>query len=258
MNGFFVSLRVHVRSTIFSMEETAKDDGLRAFSSVRSRLYGIAYRMLGSAAEAEDLVQDVWMRWQSTDRKAVQDAPAYLATITTRLAINAVQSARSRREAYFGIWLPEPVDTSADPGLGAQRGEALEFAVLLLLERLAPTERAAYVLREAFDYPYDEIGEILKVSEANARQLVTRARKHIAEGRRRRVDAVEQRRLLDTFIAAAQKGELAPLEALWRAASPLHRPVRTSDAAAPTSTHPGQELTRTDDESGCGARPAGA
>jgi RNA polymerase sigma-70 factor (ECF subfamily) len=86
---------------------------------------------------------------------------------------------------------------------------------LLLLERLAPTERAAYILREAFDYPYDEIGEILKVSEANARQLVTRARKHIAEGRRRRVDAVEQRRLLDTFIAAAQKGELAPLEALF-------------------------------------------
>jgi len=196
------------------MEEPAKDDGLEAFSSVRPRLFGIAYRMLGSAAEAEDLVQDVWMRWQTTDRKAVQDASAYLATITTRLAINVVQSARSRREAYFGIWLPEPMDTSADPGLGAQRGEALEFAVLLLLEKLSPTERAAYILREAFDYPYDEIGEILKVSEANARQLVTRARKHITEGRRRRVDAVEQRRLLETFITAAQKGEFAPLEAL--------------------------------------------
>lgn len=197
------------------MEETAQDDGLGAFLSVRPRLFGIAYRMLGSAAEAEDLVQDVWMRWQSTDRKAVLDPPSYLATITTRLAINVVQSARSRREAYFGIWLPEPVDTRADPGVGAQRGEALELAVLLLLERLAPTERAAYILREAFDYPYDEIGEILKVSEANARQLVTRARQHIAEGRRRRVDAVEQRRLLDTFIAAAQRGELASLEALF-------------------------------------------
>jgi RNA polymerase sigma-70 factor (ECF subfamily) len=195
--------------------ETAKDNGLDAFSSVRPRLFGIAYRMLGSTAEAEDLVQDVWMRWQSTDRTAVQDAPAYLATITTRLAINLVQCARSRREAYFGIWLPEPVDTSADPCLGAQRGEALEFAVLLLLERLAPTERAAYVLREAFDYPYDQIGEILKVSECNARQLVTRARQHIAEGRRRRVDPVEQRRLLDTFLTAAQQGELAPLEALF-------------------------------------------
>jgi RNA polymerase sigma-70 factor (ECF subfamily) len=170
--------------------------------------------MLGSAAEAEDLVQDVWLRWQTTDRKTVQDAPAYLATITTRLAINVARSARSRREAYVGLWLPEPVDTSADPVLGAQRGEALEFAVLLLLERLAPAERAAYILREAFDYPYDEIGEILKVSEDNARQLVSRARKHVAEGRPRRVDAVEQRRLLDTFLAAAQKGELASLEAL--------------------------------------------
>src|ERR1700758_165987 len=191
------------------------DDGLSAFAGVRPRLFGIAYRMLGSAAEAEDVVQDVWMRWQSTDRKAVQDAPAYLARITARLALNVVQSARSRREAYFGTWLPEPVDTSTDPGLGAQRGEALEFAVLLLLERLAPMERAAYILREAFDYPYDEIGEILRVSEANARQLATRARKHIAEGRRRRVDAVEQRRLLDTFTAAAQKGEMARLEALF-------------------------------------------
>lgn len=197
------------------MEPQAQDDGLAEFVKVRPRLFGIAYRMLGTVAEAEDLVQDVWMRWQSTDRQAVQDGPAYLAAITTRLAINLVQSARSRREANFGVWPAEPVDTDADPGLGAQRGEALELAVSLLLERLAPTERAGYILREAFDYPYDEIGEILKVSEANARQLVTRARKHIAEGRRRRVDAVEQRRLLDMFIAAAQKGDLAPLEALF-------------------------------------------
>src|SRR5690606_13462731 len=128
------------------MEATAQDDGLDAFFGVRSRLFGIAYRMLGSTADAEDLVQDVWVRWQSTDRKAVQDAPAYLVTTITRLAINLVQSARSRREAYVGIWLPEPVDTSSDPVLGAQRGEALELAVLLLLERLAPTERAAYIL----------------------------------------------------------------------------------------------------------------
>jgi RNA polymerase sigma-70 factor (ECF subfamily) len=197
------------------MEQVAQDDGLRTFFDVRPRLFGIAYRMLGSAAEAEDMMQDAWMRWQSTDRKGIHDAPAYLATITTRLAVNVRKSARSRREGYFETWLPEPVDTSADPGLGAQRGEALELAVLLLLERLAPTERAAYILREAFDYPYDEIGEILKVSEANARQLVTRARKHIAEGRRRRVDEVAQRRLLNAFIAASQKGELALLESLF-------------------------------------------
>ena len=198
----------------FLMKTTIEDDGLGAFSDVRPRLFGIAYRMLGNAAEAEDLVQDVWMRWQSADRMAVQDAPAYLATITTRLAINALQSARSRREAYLAEWHDEPIDASADPGLGAQRGEALEFAVVLMLERLAPTERAAYILREAFDYPYDEIAEIVRVSEANARQLVTRARGHIAEARHQRVDVVEQRRLLDTFIAAAQRGEMAPLEAL--------------------------------------------
>ena len=101
------------------------DDGLSAFMSVRPRLFGIAYRMLGSAAEAEDIVQDVWVRWQTADRSLVRDAAAFLATTTTRLAINVMQSARSRRETYVGPWLPEPVDTSADPGLGAERGEAL-------------------------------------------------------------------------------------------------------------------------------------
>ena len=128
------------------------DDGLSAFLSVRPRLFGIAYRMLGSAAEAEDIVQDVWVRWQTADRSVVRDAAAFLVTTATRLAINVMQSARSRRETYVGPWLPEPVDTSADPGLGAERGEALELGVLVLLEKLSPTERAAYILREAFDY----------------------------------------------------------------------------------------------------------
>ncbi|HYL97839.1 MAG TPA: RNA polymerase sigma-70 factor [Blastocatellia bacterium] len=197
------------------METEPLDNGLSDFVSVRPRLFGIAYRMLGSAAEAEDIVQDVWLRWQTTDRSEVRNAPAFLATTTTRLAINVVKSARSRRESYVGPWLPEPVDTSADPRLGAERGEALEFAVLVLLEKLSPTERAAYVLREAFDYPYQEIAEILQVGEANARQLVTRARKHIADGRRAPVSSAEQRRLLDAFIGAARKGALAALEGLF-------------------------------------------
>lgn len=171
--------------------------------------------MLGSVAEADDLVQDVWLRWQSTNRSVIQDPPAYLATTTTRLAINVAQSARVRREIYVGTWLPEPVDTSNDPWLGAERGEALELAVLLLLEKLAPTERAAYILREAFDYPYDQIAEVVHVSEENARQLVSRARKHIAEGRSRQVSAGDQRRLLDAFIAAARTGDLAALENLF-------------------------------------------
>jgi RNA polymerase sigma-70 factor (TIGR02957 family) len=194
--------------------EPKAHDPLSEFVKVRPRLFGIAYRILGSAAEAEDIVQDVWLRWQSANRSVVLDPPAFLATAATRLAINVAQSARSRRETYVGTWLPEPVDTSSDPHLGAERGEALEFAVLLLLEKLSPTERAAYVLREAFDYPYRQIAEVLQLEEANTRQLVTRARQHIADGRRTPVNSAEQRRLLEAFIGAAQKGDLAELEGL--------------------------------------------
>jgi RNA polymerase sigma-70 factor (TIGR02957 family) len=197
------------------LETGNNDDGLAAFAPVRPRLFGIAYRMLGSAAEAEDIVQDVWLRWQSANRSAVENPPAFLATTTTRLCINLAQSAQSRRETYIGTWLPEPVDTSSDPGLGAERGEALQLAVLLLLEKLTPTERAAYVLREAFDYPYREIADILQMEEANARQLVSRARKHIADGRRTPVSSHEQRRFLEAFIGAAQNGDMAGLEGLF-------------------------------------------
>jgi RNA polymerase sigma-70 factor (ECF subfamily) len=199
------------------VEPGEHEDVLSAFVNVRPRLFGIAYRILGSAAEAEDIVQDVWLRWQATNRRAVLDPSAFLATATTRLAINLAQSARSRREMYVGPWLPEPVDTSTDPQLGAERGEALEFAVLLLLEKLSPTERAAYVLREAFDYPYRQIAEILQLEEANARQLVTRARRYIIDGRRTPVSSAEQRRLLEAFITASRNGDLAALEGLFAA-----------------------------------------
>ena len=193
-------------------EAIEHDDGLSAFAGVRPRLFGIAYRMLGSAAEAEDIVQDVWLRWQSTNRTAVENPPAYLATTTTRLCINLAQSAHTRRETYIGTWLPEPIDTSSDPGIGAERGEALKLAVLMLLEKLSPTERAAYVLREAFDYSYDQIASILQMEEANVRQLVSRARKHIADGRRKSVSSNDQRRFLEAFVNAAQKGDMAGLE----------------------------------------------
>lgn len=165
------------------------DEGLSAFLSVRPRLFGIAYRMLGSAVEAEDIVQDVWVRWQTADRSVVRNAAAFLVTTATRLAINVMQSARSRRETYVGPWLPEPVDTSADPGIGAERKEALGFAVLMLLEKLSPRERSAYILREAFDYSYREIANILRLEEANTRQLVTRARQRVTGGRRAPVSA---------------------------------------------------------------------
>ncbi|MGZ6780541.1 MAG: RNA polymerase sigma factor SigJ, partial [Mycobacterium sp.] len=173
-----------------------------------------AYRMLGSRAEAEDIVQDVWLRWQKYDRTTVTDPAAFLATTTTRLGINALQSARVRRETYIGPWLPEPVDTTADPLVGAERGEALELATLMLLERLTPTERAAYVLREAFDYPYPKIGDVLQIKDDNARQLVARARKHITAERRAPVDSAQQKRLLAALVAAAQQGDLQRLEKL--------------------------------------------
>ncbi|MBB5078707.1 RNA polymerase sigma-70 factor [Nonomuraea endophytica] len=193
------------------------DEAVAVFEGVRSRLFGIAYRMLSSVTEAEDLVQDVWLRWQAYDRTTVESPTGFLATITTRLAINASQSARVRRETYLGPWLPEPVDTTADPYLGAERGEALEFAVLLLLERLSPLERAAYVLREAFDYPYRQIAEIIEVSEPAVRQHVSRARKHLRAERRAAVTGAEQRRLLAAFVTAARSGELEALEELLAA-----------------------------------------
>ncbi|MFG3026786.1 RNA polymerase sigma-70 factor [Streptomyces sp. NPDC048254] len=190
-----------------SLDQATKD-----FLGARPQLFGIAYRLVGSAVEAEDIVQEVWVRWQNTDRAGIREPAAFLATVTTRLAINFTQSARVRRESYVGPWLPEPVDTSLDPQLGAERAEALDMAVLLLLEKLNPVERAAYVLREAFDYTYGRIADIVETSEANARQLVSRARRRLAAERREPVDSAEHRRFLEVFLAAAQNGRLSALE----------------------------------------------
>ncbi|BCL32377.1 RNA polymerase sigma-70 factor [Streptomyces aurantiacus] len=188
------------------------DTATKQFVAARPRLFGIAYRMLGSAVEAEDVCQETWVRWQNADRTNVVEPVAFLTTVATRLAINTAQSARVRREAYVGPWLPEPIDTGADPQVGAERTEAVEMAVLLLLEKLNPVERAAYVLREAFDYPYRELADILETSEANTRQLVSRARKHLATERRERVSRDEHQRLLKVFLTAAQTGDLKSLE----------------------------------------------
>jgi RNA polymerase sigma-70 factor (ECF subfamily) len=187
--------------------------GLAEFEQVRPRLFGIAYRMMGTASDADDVVQDTWLRWARTDRSTVRDPGAYLATTTTRLAINALTTARATRETYIGPWLPEPVSTADDPALGAERSEALELAVVVLLERLSPKERAAYVLREAFDYPYRDIASLLETSEANARQLVRRARDHIAGERCAPADPQQHAQFLGAFLSAAQSGDLAALEA---------------------------------------------
>ena len=205
------------RAETSRLEETntrTYDDDLSAFMSVRPRLFGIAYRMLGSAVEAEDVVQDAWVRWQTADRGLVRDAAAFLATTTTRLAINVLQSARSRRETCGEESLPEPADTGADPGVRAERGEALELGVLDMLEKLSPTERAAYILREAFDYTYRDIADLLRLEVANARQVMTRARQHITNGRRTPASSTQHERLLDAFLAAARHGDVAGLEGI--------------------------------------------
>ncbi len=185
----------------------------------KARMFGIAYRILGSVTEAEDVVQEAWLRWQGTNRSAVVDPGNFLGTVSARLALNVAQSARVRRETYIGPWLPEPVDTGVDPQVGAERGEAVELAVLLLLEKLKPVERAAYVLREAFDYPYDQIADVLHLQQGNVRQIVSRSRKRLTAERRKTepVDKKAHRRLLEAFVSAAQTGDISTLEKLLAA-----------------------------------------
>jgi RNA polymerase sigma factor (sigma-70 family) len=215
------------------------DNGLSAFLSVRPRLLRIAHRLLRNAAEAEDIVQDVWVRWQTADRNSVRNAAAFLATTATRLAINVMQSARARRETSVVPSLPEPVGTGADPELEAERSQALSGGLLLLLEKLTPSERAAYILREAFDYSYREIAGALRLEEANARQVVTRARQHVANGRRTSANSAEQRRVFDAFIAVARNGDVVGLEGILcgarggsgRRRVPSRRPGRVDRSA---------------------------
>ena len=196
---------------------TDQSDALATFDDVRRKLFGIAYRITGTVADAEDVVQETWIRWQLSDRSLVRDATAFLATIATRLAINVLTSAHTTRETYIGPWLPAPVDTADDPALGAERDEALHFATLILMERLRPSERAAYVLREAFDYPYSRIAAILESTEAAARQLVSRARRRLS-GEPARVEGRNTHRaFLEAFLRAARAGDTARLEMLLTA-----------------------------------------
>jgi len=188
------------------------DADAESFAGVRPRLYGIARRVLGNPADADDVVQDAWIRWQGTDRSQVRDPVGFLVTTTARLAITAGQSAHARRELALGPLPGDAVDAGADPSRDAERGDALAHALVDLLEKLTATERAAYILREAFDYPHRTVGEVLGLSEANARQVSTRARRHLTGERLRRAAPDEQRRLLDAFLAAAQDGDLATLE----------------------------------------------
>jgi RNA polymerase sigma-70 factor (TIGR02957 family) len=189
--------------------------GAVTYEELRPLMLSIAYRMVGSLSEAEDLVQEAFLRLHQEDE--VENPKAWLTTVTTRLAIDHLRSARVRREEYPGTWLPEPV--LADPAPDAAvRAESLSLAVLVLLESLTPVERAVFVLREAFDYGYDEIAAIVGKSEANCRQLAARARRHVEERRPRFEPSREQRdELVRRFVAALQEGETEPLVELLAA-----------------------------------------
>jgi RNA polymerase sigma factor (sigma-70 family) len=194
------------------------DDAVSVFVRARPRLLTIAYRILGDMGDAEDVVQDAWVRWQTTDRTCVRSPSALLATTTTRLAINVLQSARRRRESSATPWLPEPGDSGVDPVAAAEQVEAVEQALLLLMETLTPAERAAYLLREGLGYPYRQVSEVLHLGVANVRQLVRRAHQRLATDRcRRPVDSEAHRRLVRAFLAAAHAGNLAGIEALLAA-----------------------------------------
>ncbi|MFD7153355.1 RNA polymerase sigma-70 factor [Kribbella sp. NPDC059898] len=191
------------------MAMTAED--VSRFERSRRRLEAIAYRLLGSAAEAEDAVQETFLRWQAADLGRIDVPEAWLTKVLTNLCLNQLTSARARRETYVGQWLPEPL-LDGDPMLGpadtAEQRESVSYAVLTLMERLSPNERAVYVLREAFDYPHREIAEILELTESASQQLFRRARQHLADGRARaEVDEAAARRIVDEFILAATSGQ---------------------------------------------------
>lgn len=196
------------------------DTATEVFEEHRPVLMGVAYRMLGRVADAEDVVQEAWLRWSGADRTEVREPRAYLVRIATRLAVDRLRQVRSRNEAYVGPWLPEPYltdfgDTAPDTAERAVLADSVSLAVLVVLESLSPLERAVFVLREAFGYPYADIAAVLDRGEPAVRQLAGRARKHVEERRPRyEVDPAERRDLTERFLAAAAGGDLEALMSL--------------------------------------------
>ncbi|GAA2095547.1 RNA polymerase sigma factor SigJ [Streptomyces albiaxialis] len=190
-------------------------DDVDRFEAARPRLEALAYRLLGSAAEAEDAVQETFLRWQAADVERIEVPEAWLTKVLTNLCLNLLTSARARRETYVGQWLPEPL-LAGDPMLGpadtAEQRESVSYAVLTLMERLSPRERAVYVLREAFAYGHREIAETLGVTEAASQQILHRAKQRVAEGRARaEVDEAAARKIVEEFLTAATSGRTEPL-----------------------------------------------
>ncbi|MGI5189776.1 RNA polymerase sigma factor SigJ [Promicromonospora sp. CA-289599] len=196
-------------------KESLRPDELEAFEGFRPRLEAIAYRLLGSAAEAEDAVQEAFLRWEAADRAQIRVPEAWLTRVLTNLCLTQLGSARARREVYVGQWLPEPV-LGGDPMLGpedtAEQRDSVSTAVLVLMERLTPNERAVYVLREAFAYSHAEIAEMLDITEVGSQQIFHRAKQHLATERSRAaVDLAAARQVVEEFLAAATSGRTEPL-----------------------------------------------
>jgi RNA polymerase sigma-70 factor (ECF subfamily) len=205
--------------------DTEDPGRLATFEQYRGLLFSIAYRMLGSVADAEDMLQETFIRWQQTSSDEIRSPRAFLVTIVTRLCINHLESARVRREQYVGEWLPEPLvsDPKSDPSHVLRVDESLSMAFLVLLERLTSIERAVFLLREIFEYEYSEIATILGQSEANCRQILRRARQHVSEARPRfRASSEERSNLLERFLRATSQGDIDGLVDLLASDVVLH------------------------------------
>ncbi|MEV6923631.1 sigma-70 family RNA polymerase sigma factor [Dactylosporangium sp. NPDC051485] len=205
-----------------------RPDHLAEFIDVRDRLLCIARRIVGNRSDAEDVVQDAWLRWDHTDRGAVHDVPAFLCRTTTLLSINAIQTAHVRHQSPTGVWPANWPDRGDDPVAVVERMEELRAAMLLLIERLTPRERSAFVLREAFGYPHRQIGDVLSLTETNARQLIRRARVRLAADPGRPASPAEQLRLLTAFRKVARTGDPSAL-------ADIAKDPGTSRAAGPAS-----------------------
>ncbi len=207
----------HLKSDESLVQSADQAARLAAFDQYRGLLFSISYRMLGSVADAEDIVQDTFVCWQSASDEEIRSPRAYLVTIASRLSINHMKSARVQREQYVGQWLPEPIVTGigSDPLALVRIDESISMAFLVLLERLNPVERAVFLLHEVFEYDYPEIAKVLEQTEANCRQILHRARKHVAAMRPRfKASPEEQNKLLQGFLKATGSGDIDGLVAL--------------------------------------------
>ncbi|MBW0274400.1 RNA polymerase subunit sigma-70 [Nocardia sp. MH4] len=193
---------------------TLSTDQAEVFEAARGRLEAIAYRLLGSAGDAEDAVQDTYLRWHAADRDRIETPVAWLTKVLTNICLNQLTSARARRETYVGQWLPEPVlagDRMLGPADTVEQRESVSLAMLAVMERLSPNERVVYVLREAFGYQHREIAEMLEIGESNCQQIYRRAKQHVGGRSRVTIDAAAAERIVEEFLAAVLSGDTDPL-----------------------------------------------